>query len=166
MKIGVAYKYSKLDWDMLTTGMSEKELIEHYIKGEQDPKRIISSHERQKRCISTILDKMPEAEIIDIKGIEDSKIKAPDLETVIAIGGDNFFQKCAYYFPDAYFVGVNSDPETSHGALLNFNIESIIGNLERIRKGDFSVEQWTKIATTVNGKMYEDTCCTLSLAIK
>jgi NAD kinase len=163
--IGIAAKHSKLEWDMLGTGMSKDELCKQYSEKGQDVKRILSSHDRQIRSIESILDAVGDVEIIDMINIDDAE-KVPELDTIISIGGDNFFQKCAFYFPDAYFVGVNSDTQTSHGALLNFDYISLQKNISDIVKGNFEAEYWTKTATTLNGNRLEDTTCTLALTIK
>lgn len=109
----------------------------------------------------------PEAEKVDVLAIQEGKAEKPDIEMLLCVGGDNFFQICSHLFPEAYLVGVNSDPQTSSGALLYFNPENLSGILPRlIGGGNFTYEPWARVATTLNGQRVEDATCTASLSIK
>jgi NAD kinase len=166
MKIGIAYKLSKLDWDIHRLGLSREEVIETYRQQEKDVDKILKSHKRQNDCIDSILAENSNAEIVDMIRLLRGEIAIPEVDLLISIGGDNFFQICAYHFPNAYLVGVNSDPETSHGALLNFDYESLQKNLTDIVNENFEHEEWTRIATTLNGQRVKDANCTVALSIK
>ena len=166
MKLSIAAKYSKLGWDMHRLGISKEEAIERYKSENMNVKRILDSDMRQKNSIDAIINKISDAEIVDMILLKEGKIKKPEPDMLISIGGDNFFQTCSHYFPDTYLIGVNSDPLTSHGALLNFTHESLEHNIDKILNNDFRTEHWTRIATTLNGARVEDTTCTLSLSIK
>jgi len=166
MKVGIAAKLSKLEWDMYRLGLSREEIIESYKRQKKDVQRILDSHKRQKRCIDNIVAVSSDAEVIDMTKLQETNTPAPEVDLLISIGGDNFFQRCAYYFEHSYLVGVNSDPETSHGALLNFNYYTFRANLDRIVKGDFEIEEWTRVAAALNGKRVKDANCTVALSIK
>lgn len=163
MKIGIAAKLSKIEWDMYRLGLSREDVIEFYRQQEKDVDKIVDSHNRQKECIESIIAENPDAKTIDMIALEKGEVPKPDVDLLIVIGGDNFFQICTHYFSDAYLVGINSDPETSHGALLNFDYESLQRNLANTVKGDFEAEEWTRVATTLNGERVEDGSCTVSL---
>ena len=66
MKIGIAAKLSKLEWDMHRLGLSREDVIESYKKQKKDVKKILDSHERQKRCIDSITAKTSNAEVVDM----------------------------------------------------------------------------------------------------
>ncbi|MFA6460835.1 MAG: hypothetical protein WCV90_01095 [Candidatus Woesearchaeota archaeon] len=164
-RIGVTWKRSKLEWDMFEKGLSQAEMLEHYREEDLDVDRIIASHDRQRRNIELLMGDISEAEIIDLLDVERGRIN-PNVDLLFAIGGDNFFQRCTHQFADSYLVGVNSDVRTSFGAILNFDYDSVHANLDRILKGDFNAEYWSRISTSFNGHKIEDTTCTLSLSIK
>jgi NAD kinase len=166
MKLGIAAKYSKLEWDMYRLGISREEAIEIYKSENMNVERILDSDIRQRNSIDAITRKVSNSEIVDIISITEGQIKKPNPDMLISIGGDNFFQLCSHHFPDAYLIGVNSDPQTSHGALLNFTHESLELNIDKILNNDFRTEYWTRIAATLNGTKIEDTTCTFSLSIK
>ena len=166
MDIGITYKFSKLEWDMLGTGKTRDELIEEYGRLGQDVEGIIQSHERQKMCRERLLDELPQARYIDLPALKRGDVTGniqKRYDKIFTIGGDNFSQQVAFYFPDSEFVLINSDPETSHGALLHYDCDSVLEDLDRIVKGDYGIIERTKLATTVNGKRINDTTCTFSL---
>jgi NAD kinase len=166
LKIGIAAKESKIQWDMHRLVLSWDEVVKLYEKQRKDIDKIISSHERQKRSIESIISRCPSAQMIDMRLISFGEKIKPELDMLIAIGGDNFFQLCTHHFQDAYLVGVNSDSETSHGALLNYSYDTLLPKLDNILKGNFRTENWTRVATELNGKRVEDATCTVSLSIK
>jgi NAD kinase len=167
MKLGLATKLSKLEWDAERLGISPEEVIETYCRQQKDVDKILGSHQRQKDNIARIMELAPEAEKVDVLALQNGKTEKPTIEMLLCIGGDNFFQICSHLFPEAYLVGVNSDPQTSSGALLYFNFENLQGILPRlIGGGNFTYEPWARVATTLNGKRVEDATCTVSLSIK
>ena len=166
MKIGLATKLSKLDWDCYRLNMKRDAVIEIYKRQEKDVDKILASHNRQNANIEDILRIAPDAEKVDMLDLQKNPKRRPDLDMLLVMGGDNFFQIAAHHFPYAYLIGVNSDPQTSHGALLNYTPESLIENLPGIIEGHFQTEYWTKIETKLNGKMLEDAGFTISLSIK
>jgi len=165
LKIGIAAKLSKLEWDMHRQGLSEEQVIDSYRRQGMDIQKIMGSHERQKKSIDILLSGIKGAELVDMVEVQKGAYR-PELDVLLAIGGDNFFQLSAHYFPEAYMVGVNSDPKTSLGVLLYYDYSSLIPRLGSIQVGNFKAEHWTTIATTLNGKRIEDTFCTLALSIK
>jgi NAD kinase len=166
MKVGIAAKLSKLEWDMYRLGLSREQIIDSYKRQRKDIQRILDSHKRQKTCIDNIIAMSPNAEVIDMIKLQETNMPLPEVDLLISIGGDNFFQICAYYFDRSCLVGVNSDPETSHGALMNFDYYTFGINLDKILSGDFETEEWTRVATTLNGKKVKDANCTVALSIK
>jgi NAD kinase len=165
MKIGIAAKLSKIEWDMHRLNLGWDEVISLYNSQEKDADKILASHYRQKRSIDELLSRCPGAEVIDLSAASSEAAK-PGIDLLIAIGGDNFFQLCSHRFPDAYLVGVNADPETSHGAILNYTHDTLLPVLDNILAGKFRTESWTRIATELNGRRVEDATCTISLSIK
>ena len=166
LKIGIAAKLSSIEWDMYRLGQSYEEVIASYQQQSKDVDKILLSHERQKHSIEAIISRCPQAEIVDLIKIQEGKIEAPNLDLLIAIGGDNFFQLCAHHFSSAYLVGVNSDPLTSHGALPQFDYSSLLPRLEAILQGEFKIDSWSRVATELNGRRLQDTTCTVALSIK
>jgi NAD kinase len=166
LKIGIAAKLSSIEWDMYRLGQCWDQVIESYRQQGKDVDKILLSHERQKNSIEAIISRSPQAERVDIIKIQEGKIATPDIDLLITIGGDNFFQLCAHHFSSAYLVGVNSDPSTSHGALPQFDCSSLLPRLEGISQGEFSTDSWSRVATKLNGRRLEDTVCTVSLSIK
>lgn len=166
MKIGIAAKLTKIEWDMHRLGWSWDEVIASYERQEKNIQQILESHQRQKESIDSICSRIPSVEIVDVLGIQEERVSKPEFDMLISVGGDNFFQMCSHLFPDAYLIGVNSDPVNSYGALLNFNYETLLENLNRIIVGAFITENWARINTNFNGNKIEKGICTVSLSIK
>ena len=164
MSIGIATKLSKLEWDMHRLGMSRDETIVRYRAEQLDVGKILDSHERQQENIESIVHQV-DGTHVDILAISAGAAR-PAIDLLIAMGGDNFFQLCAYHFNDAALVGVNTDPQTSHGALTYFDHDSLERKLPDIAAGRYEIEQWTQIATSLNGQRVADASCVVSLAIK
>ncbi|MBS3124336.1 hypothetical protein J4437_06950 [Candidatus Woesearchaeota archaeon] len=166
MKIGLAAKYSKLEWDQYRLGLSEEKILDQYKQQNKDVEKILQSHSRQKRNIEVLLNKLGSAEIVDILAITKGKSAKPELDMLIAMGGDNFFQICSHYFADNYLVGVNTDPLTSKWVLLKFNSETLSLELENILNEKFKVEEWSRISTKLQNQQLENANCTVALSIK
>jgi NAD kinase len=169
MKIGIATKLSKIDWDLHRLGISKKDLFNLYKKQEKDIDRIIESHERQKFSINQIISEFPDAQFIDMIKMTEDKNHSPknyNLDLIMSIGGDNFFQLCAHYFPDSEIIGINSDFMTSYGGLLYFDYNSVINNSSEIKNKSYELENWTKISTYLNDNKIQDGICTVALSIK
>ncbi len=166
MKLTIAAKKSKIEWDMHRLRLSYDEVLSNYRQQGKNVDKIVTSHLHQKQNIEQILIQVPGAEVVDVIALQEARVPKPGVELLAVIGGDNFFQMCAHLFPGAYMAGVNSDPQTSYGKLLSFTPESLGQCLGRITKGEFDTEYWAKIATTVNGVRMEDSICTVSLSIK
>ncbi len=166
MNIGIAAKHSKLEWDAYRLGISTEEVLERYKQQSMDIDKIVGSHQRQKESIEAICGQLPDVLPVDMIALQEKKIEKPNLDMLIAIGGDNFFQICSHYFPEAYLVGVNADPQTSKGALLHFDYATLLPRLKDIAAGNFPQEEWTRVSTTLNGTRLEDAPCTVSLSIK
>ncbi|MBI4980942.1 hypothetical protein HZC30_05300 [Candidatus Woesearchaeota archaeon] len=166
MKLGLAAKLSKIEWDMHRLQLSYGEILNTYRQQGKDVGKIVASHTRQKQNIEEILAQVPGAEVLDVIALQKNCTPKAEVEILIALGGDNFFQICSHLFPEAYLVGVNSDPQTSYGKLLYFTPDSLRQRLKQIVKGDFNTEYWARVATTLNGARVEDSTCTVSLSIK
>lgn len=166
MKLGIATKLSKIEWDMHRLGLPYDEVLNTYRQQGKNVDKIVTSHFHQKQNIEHLLTRVPDAEVIDVIALQEACIPKPEVEMLAVIGGDNFFQICSHLFPDTYMIGINSDPQTSYGKLLYFTPESFEQCLERMAAGEFNTEAWTKIATRVNGIRIEDSICTVSLSIK
>lgn len=164
MRTGVAAKLSKIEYDMFRLDASRKEILDLYKSQGKDVPKIEASHERQKRNIDSVIAKISDPETVDILRLENGGAK-PSVDQLVVIGGDNFFQICAHHYPDTFLVGINSDPTTSHGALLNFTPKSFVENADRILSKHTSYEEWSRISTEINGKQIESGVCTVALSI-
>jgi len=150
-KIIVIPKLSKYELDMKCLNLSEKELIEKYENEGINIKRIINSHQRQKDALNKLKELLPEAEFIQREGLTKEIVKKADL--IISFGGDNHFQYVSHFLNGKLILGINSDPVSSEGVLNNFTIESFKEKLNEIKKGNYKVENWTRLKVILNNKV-------------
>ena len=149
-KIVIARKWSLFEYDMHShDGVSEKELREKYRQmGIEE--RLISSHERQLSSIEKIKTELDNPQIITGPILTKRALKKADV--VIALGGDNYFQYVSHFIDRQMLIGVNSDTEKSEGALLPFTPDTLISFLPDLMKGNYSVEEWTRLQSILNGR--------------
>lgn len=166
MRIGIAAKLSKIEWDMHRLDKTWDEVIRLYRFQKEDVDKILNSHHRQKENIEHIQECFPDAKLVNVIGIENGIEEKSSLDVLISVGGDNFFQICTHLFKDCYFVSVNSDSLRSHGALLNFDSKSLESYASKIIDGSFNYKCWTRVSTFLNDKYLGDSSCTVSLSIK
>jgi NAD kinase len=146
----VVPKMSKYEWDMLRYRLSPKQLISKYKKDGVDVRRIIESHERQAislKLIRRIFSSARFASRATLNWEMSNRAKV-----IISLGGDNHFQYVSHFAQKSLMVGVNSDPIRSDGALITFTPEDLDRISRLLEKGNFGVEEWTRLQISLNGK--------------
>lgn len=143
-------KISKLSWDMKRLGLSKDEVVERYLQEGVRVRSILESHERQAVSFKKITDTLPSAQIVDRPEFNEEVAKKFDV--VITTGGDNHFIYVARYLDNQVMVGVNSDPLTSHGSLLNFTADDAEQINAFLQGEKFGIEKRTRLRVSLNGK--------------
>jgi len=77
------------------------------------------------------------------------------VDLVITVGGDGAFIRASSFIKEAFIVGINSEPETSEGALLSLK-ESELEFLEDILNGKFDVLRRERLKIKINDKVIEN----------
>ncbi len=149
----VVTKLSKVEYDMQKYGLSEKELLGLYNEGGEDPERIFESHRRQSEGRRTLASLFSPDQIVSREAVTSQLADRAGL--VIAFGGDNHFQHVSHFITgDTPLLGVNSDPLTSHGALLQDDASRVAEVLRALSKAEYLLEPWTRLTLSVDGKEY------------
>ena len=73
-------------------------------------------------------------------------------DLIIAYGGDGHFSYVSHFVDGKLILGINSDPITSEGVMTMFTVKNFENNLDKIKKGDFETEEWTRLEIKRNGK--------------
>lgn len=149
-KIIIVPKLSKYELDMHIHNLSHQEVIDKYTNEGIDVERILKSHERQKQSLEKLKKLFPEEHFILRDNLTKEMAKTADL--IISLGGDNHFTYLSHYIEDNLILGINSDPIGSDGALTNFTIDSFEKLVDKIKQGDFEVEEWTRLEAIVNNR--------------
>ena len=140
-------KLTKIEYDMRRFNKSNNQLLNLYKKHGLDPKRVISSHYRQKHNFDLLKSKIKGATIIARDDL--SNIITEKFDLVIAFGGDNHFQYVAHFLNSTPILGINSDPKYSDGALTS-NLD--LKNIGKLTKEKIITEKWPRLRATINKK--------------
>jgi len=107
--------------------------------------RVYASHIRQKKAFEKLYNKTHNiAEFIYREELSLPYVKKFPL--LISFGGDNHFIYTAR-FASQPLIGINSDPQTSSGALLYFNVDDFLSYHEKeyFLKKEYKLENWSLI---------------------
>jgi NAD kinase len=158
-RIIVVSKQSKLEWDQQHLGVSRADLLEHYRREGINGEAIVQSHERQQQALRVVSSYLQPNQIVTRDQITPEL--AAKAELVIAIGGDNHLQYVSHFVRDGFFFGINSDPLKSEGALMQHAASDFPRLLSLFERGEFEVEEWTRLEAQVNGKPLPLSVCDL-----
>ena len=160
-KILVIYKDSKVDYDCQRLGMSRDELRAYYERQGADTERIFASHKRQSEAQKLMLDLLPAGNMLSrtqlLRMCESDAFRnyLGRYQAVIAFGGDNHFQWVAEQIsiaPEMLLLGVNSDPLTSSGKLLQAVAQDLPSTIQKLNEGHYQVEDWTTLKIQVGNQ--------------
>lgn len=147
-EVVIARKLSILEYDMKRYRLNEQEVLKKYQQMGADKERIINSHQRQLKSLQLVKKYLPQSPIIVGKVVDPKIFKKT--EVVVCLGGDNYFQYIASFLSKQLIVGVNADSKESEGSILYFDAPSLGSLISRLYRGDYQVEEWTRLQSTVN----------------
>lgn len=75
-----------------------------------------------------------------------------DVDLVITIGGDGTLLRSAHFVTDQLLIGINSDPESSVGALCSLDAPEFPKKMEAILNGHYDVKGLHRIRIRLNNK--------------
>ncbi len=167
-KVVVAVKRSKWERDLKAYGSAEA-VRELYRIQNNSHEKIYGSHERQARNLEILREALPEAVLAERDELDDLDLGKFDF--IISLGGDNHFVYVSHFASrDTPIIGINSDPETSIGALLHFDAPGFAAGL----KGDpasaeFLMEDWSRIECNLkylDGSERKTRLCTSEISMQ
>ena len=150
-KILVICKRTKWQRDLLRYS-TEENARKIYLQQRASYERIMSSHSRQIKNLERLENCLQGAKFIHHEEL--LSIDLNNFNWVISFGGDNHFVHVSHFVGDKPIIGLNSDPETSTGALLYYDVTSFSQQIQdHINKTSYSefgsflnIENWTKIS--------------------
>jgi hypothetical protein len=149
-RILIAPKKSKLQWDMDRLRLSERRLLARYRRAGVDADRILASHERQMEALKEVRKLFVRASVVHQGRLSPRAVERAAV--IIALGGDNHFQFVSHFVGRGAMAGVNSDPVLSEGSLTAFNVQTLSLIADRIQRGRFETEKWTRLQLWLDGK--------------
>jgi hypothetical protein len=156
-RIALVPKMSKYEWDRHCLGLDHEGLLAKYRQEGVDMDSILASHERQAAALAQVQRHLQGGTLLARDEVTAAVNERFDL--IISLGGDNHFQYLSHFLTTTPILGINSDVQTSVGALVPFLPEQIEVLVARLEAGDYAVEEWTRLAAWVNGRAIEWATC-------
>ncbi len=149
--LALVRKYSKLEWESISTGKSMEELKLKYAKAGLWDKKW-NSHLRQQKEFQDLWKFLKEPAVFDASNLSVDALK-PFLD-IASFGGDGWVKNTSHYMEGEHqrMISINSDPIGSLGARDYFTVESFIAAYPKLSKGNFAIERWTRLLAKINGK--------------
>jgi NAD+ kinase len=144
----ISLKRTKWERDLQKYG-SVKELKKIYRLQNNIFQRVYASHVRQKKAFEKLYNALHNQAVF----IYREELNIPYVKTfplLVSFGGDNHFIYTAR-FASQPIIGINSDPKTSTGALLYFDVDKFLEYHKKdvFIKNEYQIEYWTQIEATL-----------------
>jgi len=97
-------------------------------------------------------DYVVDSQIADIMGIEGTPVRDMDVDIVIVVGGDGTLLRVLQQ-TDAMVIGINGG---SVGFLAEIDKDNIKDGIDRLLRGDYTIESRFKLRTWYNGEYLKD----------
>jgi hypothetical protein len=152
-QILVIGKSTKLDWDMKELGITSiGEMGRYYAAQGVDPQVVLDAHFSHLRSLVQFSEVFESDQFIQLDVTPPEKLaeSIDKAKLVVSLGGDDHFKSVASLVTDQIIVGVNSDPQRSVGALLQFFAEDFRKSLPGILNGNFLIEEWAQLEVKIN----------------
>lgn len=153
-EIVLVRKRTALEYDQKRYDLSESAVIDMYYDRSYPGSKvdaIVDSHQRQLENLSLIREQFPEIRVVEREDLH-RKETYVDAKLIIAFGGDNHFIYVAHfvspYRKNLPILGVNSDSETSAGALLSVDSERIRLLKRNLISDELPIEEWPLLQVT------------------
>ena len=154
MNVLVVTKYSKLEWEEKTLGLTRDDLLKKYSAERANLDAIVKSHEKQLAVRSLFTSVFPTASFVMLEDANKQVLDVYDL--ILVLGGDNSFTKISHYIHNTPVLGINSDPDRSVGCLTRWAIrtdQDVYDLAEKLDFNEFIIEQWPRLEAVIDGKI-------------
>ncbi len=172
----VAYKRTKWELSLIHYG-SEAIARRIYQRQNRSYERVIAAHKRQKANLQRLREQLTEARFA--LRSELPFLQMNNFILAVSFGGDNHFVHVSQYVGQLPILGINSDPQSSTGALLYFDTDRFLTKFNALSQGTrmesskienrIEVEEWSGIEGEIH---YPDTraktlirCCVSEISI-
>ena len=112
-------------------------------------------HNHLFKKINEIKQNFPGANFLAIEYSSIKKELFKDADLVLTLGGDGTFVKAAHLVDDSLILGINSNPETSEGALTSISINEI-DRLKNLKEERFEVIERQRAEVILNNRVLEE----------
>lgn len=167
-RILVVVKRTKWERDRVRYG-SARTAKKIYARQNQAFDRVFQSHERQIENLERLRAALPDARYVQREELPYSEGDSFDL--IVSCGGDNHFVYVSHYARGKPILGLNSDPESSTGALLYFGPDRLIAKVDALlsQQVQLEIEEWTRIASEIelpDGRKLRPPACISEISVR
>ncbi len=148
-RVVLILKISEFERQRRSNNRTVEEQMLAYAAAGDDGAFKYAAHLRQKATIDTWRSIIPADQVFEWDAFDwrDHQGAA----AVVCIGGDNSMQLATHDAPaDVLYVGINSDPASSAGALLLDGAKQAGDVLKALLSGNYAVELWSKLEVSVS----------------
>ena len=138
-------RLSRVQIDMARYGVDEKGLEKIYAK-RGNAEQIFFNHMEHMSALDFLEKKFP-GSLVSRDDFNESIASKASL--VIAAGGDDHFKFISHFLKKTPIFGLNTNPKSSRGELLEKNTDAAVKNLE---SGKFRIIPETRIDAAINGR--------------
>jgi NAD kinase len=147
----VVSKKSRLERECELYNLTREQLMARYRDAGESGLRIFASDVRQQESVARCKEELSPSQVLTLEELK-SRLPLPGVKVIIALGGDDFLKLVSHTVDTIPVMGVNSDPVTSHGALLPITIHQLPEALKALEAGTYHREEWTRIRLSIDGK--------------
>lgn len=129
----------------------------------KDREQLWSDHERQAETRDAVAGVFDEGRFCRIDALTSEFARGAEL--LVALGGDGNFAAVSHFVNGRTAVtGVNIDPETSRGAILQYaNASMFLDSLDDLVRGNFRYDPWPRLSAKINGQPIQQATCEIYL---
>lgn len=117
----------------------------------------LEAHETHRESLRTLTKIIPEDRVHDIYSLGEEQIRAliQSSKLVVVPSGDDHAKRVSHFVDDQLVLFINSDPRPngSRGAHAYFTADHFGELAERLKDGNYLVEDWTRIETRMGDKI-------------
>lgn len=163
----IVVKRTKWERDLVRYG-SARTAKKVYARQNHAYDRVHDSHKRQISALDRIKKELPAARFLYREELP--FVDPADFDLVVSFGGDNHFVYVSHFAEGRPLLGLNSDPDSSTGALLYFNPEEFLQQIPRASDPQaLELETWSRIRCSIDypdGRILDAGCCTSEISVR
>ena len=158
-QIYVARKWSGVEWDCRTQGISPSELRRRMrvYSSAEEVDNYFGAHEDQMKSLQMVEEAFDHrAKVLAGETLSRQLLRPASL--IVSLGGDNHEQYVSHYVKNQLTMVVNSDFSRSEGGMAYFLPQDMPEMYPKLLSGDFQVQEWPRLKASItrpDGRLFK-----------